>query len=318
MKAVIIEEFGDEEKLLLAEVEKPRPAPQEILVEVAFAGVNPVDWKIREGWLKKMFEHQFPLILGWDISGKDVEVGASVKGFKVGDEVFAYTRKPIVKWGGYAEFIAVDAHAAAKKPAKVSLAESAALPLVTLTAWQSLVDVAHLKKGQTVLVHAGAGGVGGMAIQLAHAIGATVITTASLKNHDYVKALGAGVAIDYTKEDFVSAIKRLYPEGVDVVYDCVGGEIEKRSLALVKSGGWFVTICNHKLDPTIAREYQINVSSVFVRPDGKELSEIAQLIDEGKIRPPQVEMLPLDSVKEAHIKQKSGHTRGKIVLKVSS
>jgi 2-desacetyl-2-hydroxyethyl bacteriochlorophyllide A dehydrogenase len=310
MKAIVIEQFGGPEMLHLKEVPKPTVQDGEVLIKTAYAGVNPVDRKIREGYLKDRIPHEFPTILGWDVAGTVVEAGKQVTALKVGDEVFSYVRKPLVKWGTYAEYVAFDAKDVAKKPKGLSFAEAAALPLVSLTAWQSVFDAAHLKKGETILIHGSSGGVGSMAVQFAKNAGAKVIATASLKKHEYVKKLGADLVLDY-REDFVDPLK----EKVDVVFDCVGGEIFKKSLSCLKKGGRIVSILE-KLDPTEAKNLQITAAYVFVAPNGNQLKSIAQLIEEKKIVPLHVEEMPLKDAAEAQEKLHSGAVFGKIVLKV--
>lgn len=316
MKAIVIDSFGGVEKLHLKDVPTPTPADNEVLIQVHYAGVNPVDWKIREGALQGAYPQSFPMILGWDCSGTIKAVGKNVRNFKPGDEVFAYCRKPQIQWGTYAEYISFDASNVALKPKNINFAEAAAIPLACLTAWQAIFDFANLKKGQTILIHAGAGGVGGFAIQLAHNAGAKVITTASESNHPYVKKLGADFAIDYNKQNFVEKVREFAPQGVDVVFDTIGGKTLKDSIGLLKTGGALVTIIDRnvqslKLPPTIKAGY------VFVQPDGKELTQISNLIKDGKLKAPQIEELPLRDAAKAHEKSQGGHTRGKTVLKVA-
>lgn len=315
MKAVVIDSFGGVDKLHIQEVPTPSPSDNEVLIQIQYAGVNPVDWKIREGAYKEAMPHGYPLILGWDCSGVITSVGKNVTGYKPGDEVFAYCKKPLIQWGTYAEYVTMDSANIAFKPKNISFAEAASVPLSSLTAWQSIFDFANLKKGQTLLVHAGAGGVGSYAIQFAKNIGVTVITTASENNHPYVKKLGAEYAIDYSKESFVSRVKEIAPNGVDVVFDTVGGKTTKESVAVLKTGGVLVTIVDRniaslKVPPTI------RTGLVIVHPDGKQLAVIGNLIKEGRVKPPQIKELPLKDVALAHETSQNGHIRGKIVLKI--
>jgi 2-desacetyl-2-hydroxyethyl bacteriochlorophyllide A dehydrogenase len=315
MKAITIEGFGGVDKLQMKDLPIPKPGDTEVQFLVLYSGVNPVDWKIREGLLQKRLPHEFPLIPGWEAAGKITAIGKNVKNFKVGDEVFAYCRKPIIKWGTYAEYVCADAGQVALKPKNINFAQAAAIPLTSLTAWQALFDAAKLRKGETILIHAGAGGVGGLAIQFAKNAGAKVITTASQKNHSYVKKLGADHVIDYTKENFVEAVKKLAPGGVDVVFDTVGGKTLQESLKVLKQGGRLVSIVEH-LDPEIATKHHIQFSYVLVDPNGVQLKHIADLISEGKVIPPSIEEIPLAKAAEAQDKVREGHTQGKIVLKV--
>ena len=203
----------------------------------------------------------------------------------------------------------------ALKPQKLSYAQAASIPLCSLTAWQSLQDTAHIKKNEQVLIHAGAGGVGGFAIQFAKLAGAKVITTASQIHYDYVKKLGAETVIDYTKEDFVEKIKKLSPQGLDMIFDTVGGDTLKKSYDITKAGGRLVSIAG-VVDNTLAQQKKIHADYIFVNPNGEELTHIAHLLDEGKLFPPHIEELPLNEVKTALHKSREGHTEGKIVLKI--
>lgn len=315
MKAVIIDTFGGINTVKMADVPIPKPADNEVQIEVKYAAVNPVDWKICEGIFRNHMEHEFPIILGWDASGLITAVGKNVRSFKVGDEVFAYCRKPLIKWGSFTEYICLDAQHIALKPKSLSFAQAASIPLAALTAWQSLFRFAGLKKGEIILVHAGAGGVGGMAIQLAKYIGAQVATTATQKNHEYVKGLGAHHAIDYQTEIVSQKIQQLFPEGVDVVFDTIGGEVLKASYALLKKGGRLVSILEPP-DQAKAAQRGIKAGFVFVAPNGIELKQIADLITESKIVAPAVEEMKLENVQAALEKSRSGHVRGKIVLKI--
>lgn len=314
MKAIAIQDFGGKENLAVVDLPTPEIAANEVLIEVRYTAVNPVDWKIREGYLKERLPHKFPLIPGWDAAGIIVSVGKNVKNFKPGDEVFAYCRKPVVQWGTYAEYVSFDAENIALKPKNINFAQAAAIPLVSLTAWQSLFDSAKLKKDEVVLVHAGAGGVGGMAVQFAKHIGARILTTTSPSHFDYVKKLGADNVIDY-KKGFVEQVKQLFPEGIDVVFDCVGGQTLKDSVQILKPNGRLVSIVE-RLDPALAVQKHIQSLYVFVSPNGKELAQIAKLIEENKIAVPKIEEMRLQDAAEAQEKNKQGHTEGKIVLKV--
>ncbi|MFH1016605.1 MAG: NADP-dependent oxidoreductase [Pseudomonadota bacterium] len=315
MRAIVIDEFGGIEQLKERELPTPVPTDEEVLIKIAYAAVNPVDWRIRQGQYKERFSYGFPVILGWDAAGTIVKCGRNVQRWKKGDEVYAYCRKPQVQWGTYAEYVSIPQEFVATKPKKASFAEAAAIPLAGLTAWQSLFDSAHLKRGEGVLIHAGAGGVGGYAVQFAKWAGATVITTANRKNHGYVKELGTDHAIDYSKEDFVPAVLKVFPDGVDVVYDCVGGDVYAKSFPCLKTGGRIVSI-RHPSDPELDKKYGVTSSYVFVHPDGTQLKEIAGLFDSGKIKAPALTEFSLSEVRKAHEASETRHIRGKIVLKV--
>lgn len=316
MKAVLYREFGSSDKLEFGEMPTPQPVDEQIQIQVSYASVNPVDWKIRQGWLTHMFKQwAFPVIPGWDVSGKVTEVGPGVTDYQIGDEVFAYCKVPFIQWGTYCEVVCCFASSAAPKPKSLSMAQAAAVPLVSLTAWQTLYDYANLQEGQSVLIHAGAGGVGSLAIQLAKLRGAKVYTTASAKNHAYVKSLGADVAIDYQNEDFVVRMRDLEPEGLDVIYDCVGGETLRRSYELVKPGGYIPTVADRQ-DKEQLEELGIQGICLVVRPNGEQLAEIGTMFDDGRLVAPEIHEYPLEKAAKAQDENKAGHTRGKIVLKV--
>ncbi|WP_372369662.1 NADP-dependent oxidoreductase [Candidatus Uabimicrobium sp. HlEnr_7] len=313
MRAMIIEEFGGEEKIKSVDVPKPQPQDNEILVKIAYAGVNPVDWKIREGMIEQLLPHVFPIILGWDMAGTVESIGSKVSSYKVGDKVYGYCRKPQVQHGCYAEYITVDEEAIALLPEKLNFAEAAGIPLVGLTAWQCLFDFANLQAGETVLIHAGAGGIGSLAIQFAKHKGAKVYTTASAKNHEYVKNLGADYVIDYNTSDFVDVILQEEPQKLNVVYDTVGGETQQKSAALIKEGGTLVSIVS---PPDESLAPNIKSGFVFVSPNAKQLKEISNLIKEDKVQIPAITEMKLEEAAEALRINREGHVRGKLVLKV--
>jgi len=306
--AAVIHRYGGPEVISLEQRPMPQPGPDDVLVRIHAASVNPVDWKIRKGYLKDMLPHQLPLTLGWDFAGEIVAVGAQVSGWQVGDAV--YSRPDIVRDGSYAEYIAVRASEIARKPASLNWQEAAAVPLVALTAWQSLFDMAQLQAGERVLIHAGAGGVGNFAIQLAKVRGAHVITTTSTANVELVKSLGADEVIDYTKQDF-STLRDL-----DVVFDTLGGDIQVKSLATLRRGGRIVTIAS-PVDAALAAQYGVTAFFCFVQPNGPQLAEIGQLADAGKLRVVIDSVFPLSEIRAAHARSETGRARGKIVIQVS-
>lgn len=317
MKAAVINQFNGIDKIEFVNLPEPEPKEGEILIEVSHAGVNPVDWKICDGLLKSRMEYQFPITLGWDVSGKVKTIGKNVHNFKKGDRVFAYCRKEVIHEGAYAEYICLDAKQVSKIPPNLSFLEAASIPLACLTAWQSLFDTAQLKKEQTVLIHAGAGGVGGFAIQLAWYCGAHILTTASTSNHDYVEELGADETVDYTQESFVTRTEQFSPGGVDVVFDTVGGDTLKDSYQLVKKGGFLVTIAGIP-DTALGDELGINTTFVFVKPSGEELDKIASLLEQKRLVPPKIQEIPFEDAKAALHKSKEGHVQGKLVLKIGN
>lgn len=309
MKAIVIHEYGGPEVLKFEEA-APRPEPKEnqVLVKVIAAGVNPVDAAIPSGKYAKVFGITLPVVPGYDIAGIVAKVGAKATRFKVGDAVYAYPM-----WGGgYAEFDVVDEAETALKPQSISFIDAAGVPLAALTAWQALIDNCKIDKGQTVLIHGGSGGVGSFAVQIAKTRGAKVIASASTRNQDLLKELGADVAIDYTKQKFEDVA-----HDVDVVLDCVGKETLQRSYAVVKKGGVIATIAG-RLEQSELDKHGIRGASISVRPNGQELTEIARLIDEKKIKPITSMVLPLIDAAKAQEQAATRHTRGKIVLKVGN
>jgi NADPH2:quinone reductase len=313
MKAIAINEFGGPDKLQLMDPPLPEVKENEILVKIKAAGVNPVDWKIREGYIKDLFPYEFPIILGWDAAGIVEQVGSKVTLFKEGDEIFAYCRKPSVHGGAYAEYIALETEHAAIKPKNISFAEAASIPLAALTAYQSLFDAARVNRGETVLIHAAAGGVGGFGVQLANDRGAVVWATARGGNQEYVQDLGASQVVDYTQEDFRKAIRSQIPDGVDVVFDCVGGEVLQKSAEIVKEGGRLVTIVD---DPAGLARSDIHKEFVFVTPNHTQLTELARMVEQGRLKTHLSQVLPfgLEEARRSHELSQSGHTRGKMVL----
>ncbi len=312
MKAIGIHQFGGPEVLEALDLPTPQPGPEEVLVKIKAAGVNPVDWKIREGLLKGRLPCEFPIILGWDAAGIVEAVGDKVKEFKKGDEVMAYCRKEKIHDGSYAEYIVLEPRHLALKPINLSFEEAAALPLAALTAYQSLFEGIQLKPGQTILIHAGAGGVGGYAIQLAKNLGAHVLTTASSNHDQYVRELGAEEVIHHREEDFAKMIREKYPKGIDAVFDTVGGETQRKSAEVLKPGGRLTSILS--LDENYLKARGLIPHYIFVRPEAKQLDEIRKLAEAGKLKVHLAKIFPLQEAKRAHQLIESGHTQGKIVL----
>ncbi len=313
MRAIAIEEFGGRDKLQLMDLPIPALGPQDVLIRIKAAGVNPVDWKIREGFLRDVFPHEFPIILGWDASGVVEEIGHEVSRLRVGDDVFAYCRLPVVHNGSYAEYLALPADIVTKKPERLSFEQAASIPLAALTAYQSLFDAGKLQSGETALIHAAAGGVGGFAVQLAKQRGATVIGTASPRNHDYVRDLGADRVIDYATQDFRQEIRQWYPSGVDLVLDCVGGETLDRSVEVLKPAGRVITIVEPAQAETMKTQ-GIDMQFVFVAPHSGQLQELASLADQGLLKTHVSETFPLEDAARAHEIIESHHVRGKLAL----
>ncbi len=315
MKAILCDRFGGSEVMRLAEIETPTPGPGEVLIRVHAAGVNPVDWKIREGGLARLFPCKFPLIPGWDAAGTVAALGDGVTGLSPGERVWSFCRKPDIQWGTYAEYVVMDADGVAPMPACLTFAQACTVPLAALTAWQAMLEVAKLRSGQSVLIHAGAGGVGGFAVPMAKWAGASVVATAKADNHDYVRALGADHVIDYSAEDFVAATRALCPQGVDMAFGTVGGEVLTRSYETVKPGGILVSITD-KTDRDLAERLGIRCKYVFVKPDAGHLRRLAGLAEQGILKLPEIVEMPLARAAQALDLSRTGHVRGKIVLTI--
>jgi len=310
MKAIRIHNYGGPEVLKYEDAPRPEPQAGEVLVRVHAAGVNPIDWKVREGHMKDFWPHKFPLILGWDLSGVVEELGRGVSRFKIGNEV--YSVPDPTRNGAYADYIVVREAELALKPNSLHHIRAAAVPLAAVTAWQSLFDTAQLQPGQRVLIHAGSGGVGHFAVQLAKWKGAYVFATASTKNQDLLRELGVDEPIDYTQQRFEDVARN-----IDIVLDTIGGETQERSWSVLKKGGNLVSLVQ---PPSEEKAKELGVRAAFVagHPSGAQLVEIAKLIDSGELKPVIDRILPLSEVRRAHELSQSGHTRGKIVLRVKN
>jgi NADPH:quinone reductase-like Zn-dependent oxidoreductase len=308
MKAVRIHTQGGPETLVYEDAPRPTPLTNEVLIRVRAASVNPVDWKIRDGYGKEIFNHQMPLILGWDVAGTIEAVGPEVDKFQLGDPVYGYTS--LLRDGAYAEFIVAKQEEIAVKPASLDFVQAAAVPVGALTAWQAMFDTANLQENQKVLIHAASGGVGSMAVQLAKAKGAYVIGTASARNADFVRELGVDEFIDYQATQFETVV-----HDVDVVLDTIGGDTQARSFGVLHKHGFLVSIVEPPSEE-LAAQHGVRSKMVGVLPNGTQLSEIAALIDSGKVKPFVETVLPLSEARRAHEMSKSGRTRGKIVLQV--
>lgn len=309
MKAVVMHEHGGPEVLQYEDTLRPEPKEDEVLVRVLAAAVNPVDTYIRQGMRSKSATDTRPIIIGYDIAGIVERAGANIKGFKVGDAVYAYL--PISRGGGYAEFAIAKEGEMSIKPKSIDFEKAAAVPLAATTAWQALVDTAKVEKGQTVLIHGGSGGVGCFAVQIAKARGAKVIATASTANQDLLKQLGADQPIDYTKTKFEEVVK-----DVDVVLNCVRADVLQPSYGVVKKGGIIVSITDEP-DQAECAKYGIRCSRVMAHPDSKALEELTKLIEANKITPIVSQTFPLMEIAKAHQQIETRHTRGKIVLKIA-
>ncbi|WP_347861901.1 NADP-dependent oxidoreductase [Salimicrobium sp. PL1-032A] len=310
MKAIVINEYGHKEQLTEQEVETPKPEKGEVLVQVKSTSINPIDWKLREGYLKQMIDFEFPIILGWDVAGIVAETGEGVTSFEKGDRVLA--RPDLTGKGTYAEYTIVAEHLLAPLPENISYEEGAAVPLAGQTAWQCLTDVTNVQKDEKVLIQAGAGGVGSYAIQFAKEKGAYVATTGSTENVDFLKSLGADEVIDYTKEDFTDVLN-----DYDVVFDMLGGDILDQAFDVLKDGGRLVTIAGQP-DEEKAKEKNVETTSFWLQPTGKDMKEIADLMEEGKVKSHIGHRYPLteQGLRDAHELSETHHAKGKIVINV--
>jgi NADPH:quinone reductase-like Zn-dependent oxidoreductase len=332
MKAFVVDRYGRKQSLRFGEMPKPELREDDVLVRVHAAGVNLLDSKIRDGEFKLILPYRLPLILGNDVAGVVTQVGSRVRRFKAGDEVYARPHHDRI--GTFAEFIAMNENDVAIKPRKLTMEEAASIPLVGLTAWQVLIERAHLKAGQKVLIHAGSGGVGTFAIQLAKQFGAFVATTTSTANVDLMKRLGADVVIDYKKDDFAKVLR-----DYDVVLNSLDKKTLEKSLTVLKPGGKLISISGPP-DPAFARDlgtgwmvrqvmrllsYRIrrkaksryvNYSFLFMRANGEQLHRISSLIDGGLVRPVVDRVFPFEATNEALAYVETGRAKGKVVVKV--
>jgi NADPH:quinone reductase-like Zn-dependent oxidoreductase len=333
MKGAVIDRYGSNDRVKVTDVALPVIGPMDLLVRVHAASVNPLDTKTRDGQLKALLKYRFPLILGNDLAGVVTDVGAQVTRFKKGDAIYARLDKDRI--GAFAEFAVVREAAAALKPTNVTFEEAASLPLVALTAWQALVEIGKLGANQRVLIHAGSGGVGSVAIQLARHLGAKVFTTVGQRNVELVKRLGADVAIDYRSARFEDVAR-----DCDVVLDSTGGDTLVRCFECVKPGGVVVSIGSTPsaafarswgLNPIIvlaiglmsrkataaARRHKARFEYLFMRADGEQLREITRLVESGAIKPLVDKIFPLERVRDALAYSESGRVTGKVVIKVT-
>lgn len=307
MRAITYDQYGDPDNLTLSDVPDPKVGPAEVLIRVRSASVNPVDWKVAAGGLDPLMNITFPAIPGWDVAGVVERVGLDTPEFQPGDEVIAYARKDWVHGGTFAELVTVPVRAVARKPRALDWNQAAGLPLAGLSAYQ-LLSRLGLAKGETVLVHAAAGGVGSLAVQIAKATGARVIGTASEANHEALRELGAE-PVTYG-EGLPERVRELAPEGVDVVVDFVGGVLDD-TLAVLKEGGRHGSI----VEGEVAEKGGLYA---WVRPNAADLQALADLADQGLLTVPVTQVFPLEKTAEAFRVSQGGHVRGKIAIEVSS
>ncbi|MDS1112548.1 NADP-dependent oxidoreductase [Gordonia westfalica] len=313
MRAITYSRFGGPDVLQVTDLPTPKVGPDSVLIRVRASSVNPVDWKVREGHLAEIMDTVFPVIPGWDVAGVVEQVGLDTPEFQVGDEVFGYVRKDVVggevAGGTFADFVAAPVRTLAHKPSSWSFEEAAAVPLAGLTAYQT-IRRAGVQSGHTVLIHAAAGGVGSFAVQVARALGARVIGTASESNHDYLRALGAE-PITYG-DGLADRVRAIEPAGVDVVLDYVGGDALDSVPDVLRDGGTVASIIDARARDEFGGQY------VWVRPDSADLAELARLGDAGELVPEIAEVFDLTDASGAHERSQSGHVRGKIVVRVST
>ncbi|MER7835909.1 NADP-dependent oxidoreductase [Streptomyces sp. NPDC096040] len=307
MKGISYSRYGGPEALQYGEVKDPKVGPDTVLVKVRAAAVNPVDWKCREGHLDGVLDAVFPVVPGWDVSGVVVQPGAAVTEFAVGDEVIGYVREDFLSRGTFAEYVAAPVRTLGRKPRNLSFEEAAGLPLAGLTAYQVLIHALEVKRGETVLVHAAAGGVGSLAVQIAAHLGARVIGTASERNHDFVRGLG-GEPVTYGP-GLAERVRGLAPEGVAAVFDTVGGEALTSSANLLAPEGRMASVA----DPDVV---DFGGRYCFVRPDAEDLKRLAALAEQGAVTVHVSETFPLERTADAHRRSEEGHTRGKLVVTV--
>ena len=303
MKAVRIKRYGNEEVVELAEVERPQPGENQLLVKVKAAAVNPVDWKIREG-LGEMFGMKLPIILGCEVAGTVEAPGSG--NFAAGDDVYGFLGEYS---GGYAEYVAAPASEFVRKPKQIDFDTAASVPVAALTAWQGIFDDGKLANGQRILITGASGAVGSMAVQLAKNKGASAIGTGSGRNEEFVRSLGADEFIDYKKAKFEDKVS-----GVDVVFDTVGGETQERAFQTLKRDGFLVSTVSPP-SAEKAKEFGVTVAMVGVTPNPDQLAEINRLLESGKLKVRVAMVLPLTEVKKAHQLSASGHADGKIILR---
>lgn len=310
MKAIVINQYGSADELVEREVPLPEIKDNQVLVKLKATSINPIDWKMREGYLKEMLPYEFPIILGWDAAGIVTKVGEKVTSFQPGDKVFA--RPKTNPTGTYAEYVAVEEDLVCPLPENSSFDEAAAIPLTGQTAWVALVEISHIKKGDRVLIHGGSGGVGHLAIQIAKHFGAYVATTASGKNEDFIKSLGVDEFINYKEQDFETLLK-----DYDIVLDTQGGETQEKSFSVLKKGGILVSIAAPP-DEEKAVEKGIKTGYFFLEPDGERLRKLAELMESGELKVTIGKTLPFtqEGLRKAHRASEEHGVPGKIVVRM--
>lgn len=310
MNASYYTEFGELDSVKIGTLDRPEPGEGEVLVRVKAAGINPVDAAVARGMLNDAIPAKFPAVPGWDMAGVVIERGYAARRFEAGDEVYAYARRPVVQHGTFAEYVAIPESYLARKPKSISMEAAGGIPLVGLTAYQSLFQFGNLQKDDTLLVLGGSGGVGTMAIQLAKWAGATVIGVASESNQEFMKELGADETIDYAADNVGAAVEEVAPGGVDFILHCSRSDSLEQSIDTLKSGGQLISITNSDPD----RPDDIQFQYVFVEPNAQQLQRIQELVDEGNISMPVSKTYSLDEAGQALKDIESLHSQGKTVI----
>jgi len=310
MKAVQINSYGGPEVLEINEASNPVVGEGQVLVEVYAAGINPIDYKIRAGYLKEYVPLQFPVTIGGDFSGVIVALGNNISNFKIGDEVYGQAGILNGGSGSFAEFALANTEKISAKPKSLTFVEAGALPLAGVSALQAVEDEIKPRKGQKILIHGGAGGIGTIAIQIAKALGAYVATTASSDDKKYVKSLGADEIIDYKNQNFEEILK-----DYDAVFDTVGGETTDKSFNVLKKGGIIVSMGGQP-DEKLTKDHEVTAIGQNTDANPKRLSRLAELVDSGKIKVKVDKVFPFEQVKEAFYYMEQGHPRGKVVLNI--
>jgi NADPH:quinone reductase-like Zn-dependent oxidoreductase len=315
MKAIIVQNYGNRDKLVYTDIEKPNVCEGEVLIRIKAAGVNPVDVKVREGLLKSRMPNIFPITLGWDLAGVVVDTGHSARRFIPGDEVYAYARRMTIHQGAYAEYISLPESYIAHKPHNISFEEAAAVPLAALTAYQSLFEKGKLAKNQNVLIIGASGGVGSFAVQFAKLKGTNVYAVAGSGRKEFLNKLGADFVFDYSEGNWVKEFKEMLPLGADLVFDCLGKEGTAKGYKCTKSHGILVSILTQPNEEMMSK-YAVNHKYHFVEPNVPQLDKIKDWIEKGKIKVHVDQVFDLKDAAKAHEQIETGHTQGKIVLRM--
>jgi NADPH2:quinone reductase len=324
MRAMVINGFGGPEVLHIEEIPMPVPKAGEVLIQVAYASVNPADWKCREGWLAQFFDYKFPFVVGFDAAGVIAGLGDGVTEYKIGDRVVTSSNQGLGENGSYEEYLTVAIDRIALLADSVDFRTAASIPTAAVTSWEGLFGTGDLKAGQSVLINGGAGGMGSFAIQFAKHAGARVAVTCGPDNIEYVKTLGADLAVNYRSQNVLNTVLGWAPEGVDVIMDTVGQGTLPDGIAMTKPGGVIAPIGTlivdePKFDPVEAEKRNVRVVHTMSNraKAGDQLRTIVDLYNKGDFKAPYLTELPLEQAGEAHRWVKDGHVRGKIVLKVA-